>query len=490
MAFFTLPLNLRLEIVNLLDPASIFHFALTCRSHFELCQNIVQESACLASQWSVVNITCTGSALRRLLTEVLQDPRKGWHVEELRICGYSEEDGSDSVSEEDSDLLRAAAMDLVSLYCYEPKFFFIDNPDERINLEETLVDRVVRGSNDAMVAILLHHLPRIETLRFDADAEEYTCLDQVMRLIADGYQDTTIAPQLPLQHLKTTAISYSDTEGCHEIDWACYFLCIPSLRTFAAWAMGSEDVTTKCEDHLRTVSAPVSNVEELFFQRCQFDTRSMDTILPLVKNLKRFTYESGGATVAYSYYEPRKVIRALAQYAGNSLEELVLVGQEADYTVRHSRQYELVGVLTASYQEDEDDISIVSLRNFRKLRSITCELRCLMPSPDADSDVDEALSDGFLIQDSEGCLVSDPRNRLPDDLQELYLHGVFEHDEWEQLHRTFENSNAATPKLLLDNICIRNLWKPGYENGVPARIGAAEEPPDIFSRSLAKLLGP
>lgn len=77
--------------------------------------------------------------------------------------------------------------------------------------------------------------------------------------------------------------------------------------------MESEAVSENSEDYLRPIMTPVLIVEELFFARCQFDTASLNTLLPLASNLKRFTYAAGGATVAYSSYEPRKVIEALAK---------------------------------------------------------------------------------------------------------------------------------------------------------------------------------
>jgi hypothetical protein len=342
-----LPPSLKLAIVNALDPGSVLDFALTCQNHLELCQGLLQETTRLASEWTVVSIACNGPALHGLLKTVLQDPRKGWHVKELTISGYSNEDWSDNSSERNNDHVTAAAMNLVTLYSHEPQFFLTGQPDTPMGFEEALINHTVGGSEDAMIALLLHRLPRLGTFRIHTRAGEFTCLTQVLRAMAEGYQDTTIAPQLPLQALKTVAMSYNDTEGCLDIDWACYFLCIPYLRTFAAWTMGSEAGGRDSEDYLRPISTPVSNVEELFFDRCQFDTASLDVLLPYVKNLKRFTYAAGGATVAYSLYSPRKVIRALAEHARYSLEELVLEAEEEDHTVHHSRLDHSLKELTA-----------------------------------------------------------------------------------------------------------------------------------------------
>lgn len=113
-----------------------------------------------------------------------------------------------------------------------------------------------------MIALLPHSLPRLETFRIHTLARRHTCLTQVLRAIADGYQGTTVTPQLPLQALKTGVMSYDDTEGSFDIDRACYFMCIPVLRTFAARVMGSEAGGSDSEDYLRPVSKPVSNVKE------------------------------------------------------------------------------------------------------------------------------------------------------------------------------------------------------------------------------------
>ena len=331
MNLLALPPNLKLAIVNALDPGSILDFALTCRDHLVLCQDVLQEATKLASEWTVISIACNGSALHRLLKTVLQAPRKGWHVKELTIAGYLEEDWSNDSSKRNNDLVTAAALNLVTLYGHEPKFFLTGQPDTSMGFEEALINYTAGGSEDAMIALLLHRLPRLKTFRIHTRAHEYSCLTQVLRAMAEGYQGTTARLQLPLQNLKTVAMSYDDTEGCFDIDWACYLLCIPSLRTFAAWAMGSETGGRGNEDYLRPISTPVSNVEELFFDRCQFDPASLHILLPYVKNLKRFTYAAGGATVAYSFYEPRKVVRALCEHAGHSLEELMLEAEEEDH---------------------------------------------------------------------------------------------------------------------------------------------------------------
>jgi hypothetical protein len=98
------------------------------------------------------------------------------------------------------------------------------------------------------------------------------------------------------------------------------------------------------ESHLRnTAAVPVSNVEHLEFVACQFDAQSFNTLLPMTKNLKTFSYDSGGHIVAYSDFDPRKVIKALANHCAHSLEQLELseltTGTEVSYILLADRTH-------------------------------------------------------------------------------------------------------------------------------------------------------
>lgn len=77
---------------------------------------------------------------------------------------------------------------------------------------------------------------------------------------------------------------------------------------------------------LCTDSRPTPQVTELFFYSCQFDVeKGLSIVLAGIKNLRKFTYSAGGATVSDSaHYCPKMVISELLKYASHSLEELVL----------------------------------------------------------------------------------------------------------------------------------------------------------------------
>ena len=132
---------------------------------------------------------------------------------------------------------------------------------------------------------------------------------------------------------------------------------------------------------------------------------------------------------------------------------------------------------------DEYDLEAVSLREFKKLRRLLCEWKMLLPLY-LDSDVDEPLEDGFHNDDKDAPAGFDVRTILPESLQELYLHGAFDDDDWENLTEIFEHANAATPNL--DKVCIRRhaaVWP----HNILAVIGDAPDPGRTHQSPLARL---
>lgn len=327
MSFLQLPTELKLNIIERLDPQSSLHFALTDRHHSKLCQNILREHARLFAEYSTLEATGSEKSLWTALVEILQDPRKGWYARELNLTNYRNDDTNLPRSEKDLSLYKAAAEDLVPLYPRELTFFATER-DGDVELFGDDWDNLVEACTEEVIIILLiHHLPQLRTFRMTVDSGIAGFLEMFMRRIAAGYQDPVSAPRMPLQHLKVAAIAHWDSEGYCSVDWAVYFLCVPSLRTFAGLSMGSDGVKddTNSEAYLHAVTqTPVSNVEELDFTNCRFDAQSLHTILPLTKNLKRFSYEAGGHTVSFSDLEPRKVLHALVTHTSNSLEEFEL----------------------------------------------------------------------------------------------------------------------------------------------------------------------
>ena len=104
-----------------------------------------------------------------------------------------------------------------------------------------------------------------------------------------------------------------------------------------------------------------------------------------------------------------------------------------------------------------------------------------------DPERDEPLEQGYYRkEDYEQIDVDfDARSLLPESLEELFLNGDFDsfHDfeEWECMQNTFKTSSALTPRLTMENTCIK---RGGSWN---CRIGTAEEPDGAWSHPLGRL---
>ncbi|KAF2994052.1 hypothetical protein E8E13_001347 [Curvularia kusanoi] len=180
--------------------------------------------------------------------------------------------------------------------------FFVADRDTEHPLEALLSQPDAWQHEQSLLIILFHYLPQLRTFKISADTDIGFFLD-FMRRVATGYQIPGRALQMPLQHLQTAAIAYEEDGDLGDVAWVVYFMCVPSLRTFAGfwlgtWGVGdfytgeegTEDEPGD-EDYLRnTEGAPVSNVEELVFAQCRFDSQSLNTILPMTKNLRSISY--------------------------------------------------------------------------------------------------------------------------------------------------------------------------------------------------------
>jgi hypothetical protein len=351
MTLFVLPSELTLNITEYLDPDSCVNFALTCKDHATLCKFVLRGHGKLLSEWQTIDTSGAQILLWQTLKEVLDDPRKGWYVRELNLppsrqYNWSPEAGllhaGPAPSAEELKLFKAAAQPLEELYPSIPSGHVLARDPHLYsssfrrpnNLIGTIEDRIDNGMEDGILAILLHHLPNLKTIRLTQVDDTSDCFELVMHRIAGGYKDTKMASKLPLRRLTTAAVSYCNTEGCISPDWACSFLGLPFLRTFAAFEMGGRPSRAMQECYLQPGAAPFSNVTELLFKSCLFDVEGLEIMLAGIKNLKKFTYDGGGVDVSYSFYEPRKVLQTLVTHAGNCLEELVLEQDQPEEDVR------------------------------------------------------------------------------------------------------------------------------------------------------------
>jgi hypothetical protein len=349
MSLSMLPSELKLNIAQYLDPDSTLNFALTCKEYATHCKSTLRVHHQKLSERQVIDTTNGGILLWKLLKEVLHDPSVGWYVRELNLpatrqCSWEngETNHEEVPSNEDKELFNHAARQLQNLYPVEERYddkgegYPFDDDITPSDLIGSIQKRISGSFEDGIIAILIHYLPFLDTIRLTAIYGD--CFELALWHIADKYKSSPHPDRLPLRHLTTAAVVHWDSEMCCHADWACFFAGLPSLRTFVARHMGDTPrIEAAHKDWLSVNHVPSSNVTELFFHQCQFDVRGLATILAGVKNLRKFTYIGGGSIVSDSaYYEPKRVIRALAKHAGNTLEEIVLHQDDYELDVRVS----------------------------------------------------------------------------------------------------------------------------------------------------------
>ncbi|KAF2133481.1 hypothetical protein P153DRAFT_393298 [Dothidotthia symphoricarpi CBS 119687] len=460
MALSSLPPELKLEVAGYLDPAASFNFAITCKTAWQLCQPILKEHVRLYAKWRVIGTSQPQTVTWKAVVEILRHHRGGWYTTEIDLPLYiwqPNTDGADEryidLSEEDQDTLQAAVRRLRN-----PRLEKEQIEDENQDRVAILERELARGQFDALLTVLIHHLPNLKTLRLTGSEFEHRCLELLIWKLAAGQAGFKETPHLPLlPRLEIAAVSSNDTEGCCDARWMYEFLRLPSLRTFVANGMGgSYDLGDFVSLRSRGM-APMSNVTEVFLERCQFDSGTLGGIIAGIKALRKFFYYGGGSIVAEGYfYEPKNVIQALATHAGHSLERLVLEHES------------LLDDL------DEMDLERVSLRPFKKLAILKCEWRMIWP--EEDMELEDSLDQGFHTSDDEPAF--DIRSILPESLQELYLEGTADDVEWDRLTEPFSRPSDATPHLTKLRIASEGRDV----------VGSAPRPQAMFDHPLQRLL--
>jgi hypothetical protein len=206
MNLLALPAELTINIAEFLDPDSTLNLALTCKHHQALCKPVLAEHGRLFSEWQLIDTTNAKTLLWQTLIEVLDDPRKGWYVRELNMPSdrqYNWNVGGslfpphpqadNRPSGREKNLLKKATQSLRSLYpIVATDHVLVQDPPYSIHrahdLVGTIEDRIDTGVEDAVVAILLHHLPYLKIFRLTEVDDADQCLELLMRRIADGYR--------------------------------------------------------------------------------------------------------------------------------------------------------------------------------------------------------------------------------------------------------------------------------------------------------------
>lgn len=305
-----LPSELKVSIADYLDPQSSINFGITCKEHWQLCQPLYRRHTRAFSEAPIV----TAYNVLDVLRATIQDPSHGWHIREISFRDRWDDPFTTPV--DDAEQLQKAASQLKSLYPHSHTFL------EQECVVMQIEDGLATGHPASAVAVLLHHLPNLQTLRFTIG--DGNVFESLLERIGIEFDNAAKRSNLPLQRLRTVALAHYDTEGCITPDWALLFMRIPSLRTFAASLMGGDFGRGQHELNDSFDPHPQSNIEEFFFTGCQFDSTALEYLISCTSSLKRFTYDAGGCCTDDAAYEAKVVLKALAEHAWDSLECLVL----------------------------------------------------------------------------------------------------------------------------------------------------------------------
>jgi hypothetical protein len=510
-----LPPELKLSIADFLDPISSLNYALTCKEHWKLCHTLLEthtrrfaEAPVLASyDTRGVPTPCADGSSRtscgiwQTLENVLRDPKEGWYITEIDLisCWADVRKAPEEVPAEFLD----AAMKLTDLY--SPLELADSITNEPVNSyrsedcpEEVIVTRIFNdikaGSPGGALAILIHHLPNVRTLRMTMDRED-AVFGAVIDQVAIEYSNAVKVPRLPFRRLKTVSLSHYDSEGCISADGSLPFLRIPSLRTFAACMMGG-DFRREMRLSKFRLSQPESNVEEFLFSGCQFEASALDYIIAQTRSLKRFTYTAGGSITDEALYDPKVILRALVKYARNSLEHLTLIhGHFAEEEVRNpllstslytaNPSQRLFRDAPGMYDGDDNDSSDESsdlgdgsnpkrpleanLSSLTKLQTLYADWAMLWPEVYLDTPAQGTYDFSPNLELSREPF--DVRTILPPSLEYLGLNGTFQECQWKGLVEPLATPNKQTPMLTIDRMRVSGTVQSEQRPRTPGVMG-------------------
>ncbi|KAF2852739.1 hypothetical protein T440DRAFT_466326 [Plenodomus tracheiphilus IPT5] len=450
MALLDLPPDVKIGIAEHLDPDNCLALALTCSELHSCIQDVLSVHTRLLAENSIIDATGADPVLWTVLTDILEEPRKGWYVRELNLPSSCQEQRQDPLSDAELDLFMSATQALAPIYPRPPEprrddhsYHLSDSSDS--DPVSHVGNALVNGDVNVAIVLLVHHLPNLQTIRIT---------DYHLGLFADFLEHWAVARtsppstlKLPFRRLKSASIAHWDTEGSCNFKWATNFMHAPVIDTIAAQSMGGGHVMLPCWSVAFLRNKIGHNLKELYFTCSQLDLQKLDVVLEGIAALERFTYDSGGAIVDDQPFRPKRILAALVMHAGHSLQKLVLT-DFTDDNIPSNRVFR---------SEADRDLDSVPIRDFRNLKILRCNYEWLLPT-EGMTDV-ESSDSGLDCDDAAAAAmpIFDVRDVLPKSLEKLHLHGQFDDDEWTQTRETLGVSNVSTPNLSLGSMRVTRL---------------------------------
>ncbi|KAH8589277.1 hypothetical protein B0O99DRAFT_692682 [Bisporella sp. PMI_857] len=350
------------------------HLALCSRSLNALTTSVLYETFYFRGE----------NSLPLLLQRVIKDPEIGRRFK--RIVGESrfedESLGIDILSEVDV----AACEQKIREWC---------------PAEDSALDWIAKfreGDWDAFMALLLPYLENLREINLESfgsfiDVNERHLayiLNRAARLQNEGHLET----QGSLSKLHRISVTYHDTENGLDIPEVLPFMKLKSVKKLFVHMLQGEDPL-----HGRMTS----QIEDLSLQYSCVESDTLVKLLRSFPNLKRLSYENGGAVVGDHEFLPQKFGEGI-QHLKETLETLAISDDE-------------------SYMGVIDPLPIGPLTDFNNLRALMVSAKVLLGDPESaeDREIEHIGSDSGAEDDDQLVKEYSLLGVLPPSLVELTI---------------------------------------------------------------------
>jgi hypothetical protein len=334
MSLSSFPVELVVAVVELLGPFSSFDFAITSKVYWKLCDPIIAKHKHLFAENHTIDATDSGYPYKNhilwdKLKEISANETVGEYVRDISLpseratyldgnAAHDFQLNAESAQPPPEDLDRYTTIKQRLERVYEWESTAPEDTIFGANWDEWILN----GSSEPIIVMLAHYVPYLRIFRF-TDLEMDEVFEKAIRFIAGAYNNPSLAPKLPFQHLTTVAVAHWDTEMSCDSDWCILFCAIPSVRNFVTDAMSGDELEQSPGD------LPISNVTELVFRNSLFSTSAIEDIVSRTPKLERFSYERGDATISDSVTPtPLRDLKVLVDHVGHSLQHLVFESRD------------------------------------------------------------------------------------------------------------------------------------------------------------------
>ena len=273
-----------------------------------------------------------GGLFADLLCKIMTDTRVGHYVKkiDLDLWNIGPKDGwkPDAVFEKQASASRTRLQHDSRTYMEIIEEAVRSNeiiPPEEV---DDWLQKIRSGNEDPLVALLLLHAPKLETLKFInpyRQLDSLCLLKMVQRIVA---QDSTV--ELCLSHLKNVEIYFA--EGWESLDFLKAFMSLPSLTSFRTKSLFVDGRTHEANS---AILPQISNVTDLSFRSGLLPGMVFSELLRGVKNLKSFAYDFCHLWRDEDYtpsFECFPLLNSLEANAGQTLERLKLGAEKIETT--------------------------------------------------------------------------------------------------------------------------------------------------------------